>query len=626
MKLDVWGEVGCGGSGGNHAIKEVSTDELSRPRCGLPAEAEGVTVIESPSPPRDLPDDLAGFFWFHRRRFRNGMCFAFARILTIAPLPLIFQRIIDIHMPAKDLRAILLLSLLTVVLIFAHQFASVWGATRLGRGASEAMLALRGRLFEKIQFLGFGYLDRQKTGRLLSKYAFDTQKIEAVMMPILNGFIPNVFYSLVTFGVLVALNWQLSLVILLALPIFGVMRWRYFQRLRQRNEASRIAYEKMTGTAGEFFGALRLVRVYGEEAQAKAKLQESNDEVVRSRVQLITVSSSFNAFSFGAIQILTLVIVAGGAVLAIHGQISTGTVIAFVAGAPILVGPVQMFAHIAEQFFMGRESYRSVKELLDAPYVEGWEGKTCFPLKGGIEFDRVTFRYPEADKDALADFSLVIRPGEKVALVGPSGAGKSTVANLMMGLYRPVGGEIRIDGLRQAELDMRWLRRNTAIVMQESVLLSGTVAENLRFARVEATDEEVRKAAADAQAEEFIDRLPQGFETMIGERGVTLSGGQRQRLAIARAILRDPAILILDEPTSALDYESERLIQVALEKLSEGRTVITIAHRLSTIRSADRIVVLSDGGVVEQGSYRELAGRGGYFGKLLASQGMVFGS
>lgn len=571
-----------------------------------------------------LPGTILGFLWFHRKRFASGIAFALGRVVTIAPLPLIFQRIIDEYMPAGDVAGILLLSLLTVGLVVAHQFLSVQGAVRLGRGVSESILALRGRLFEKIQFLSFGYLDRQKTGRLLSKYAFDTQKVEGVMMPMLNGFVPNIFYSLLTFGILVSLNWQLSLVVLLALPIFGVMRWRYFKRLKQRNEASRLAYEKMAGTASEYLGALRLVRVYGEEAQAETTMDHRNHEVLDSRVKLITVSSSFTAFSFGAIQILSLVVIAGGAILAIHGQISTGMVVAFVAGVPALVTPVQMFAHIAEQFFLGRESYRSVKELLDAPYVEGWQGeKTLSRLDGRLEFENVSFRYPEADGHAISGLSIQIRPGEKVALVGPSGAGKSTIANLVMGLYRPDSGRILVDGVSQEELDMRWLRRNTAIVMQESILLSGSVTDNLRFARVEATDEEVRMAARMAQAEEFIDRLPQGFDTLIGERGVTLSGGQRQRLAIARAVLRNPAILILDEPTSALDYESERLIQRALDDLSEGRTVITIAHRLSTIRNSDRIVVLQGGCLVEQGSYAELAGGNGYFGQLLSAQGMV---
>ena len=568
-----------------------------------------------------MPETLLSFIWGNRKKFRSGILFAFLRILTIAPLPLIFQRIIDDMMPAGNVSGILWVSFFTICLIVAHQYLSVEGATRLGKGVTQAVLGLRARVFEKIQFLSFGYLDQQKAGRLLSKYAFDSQKVEAVMMPILNGFLPNIFYSVITFAILVSLNWQLALVILLALPIFAIMRGRYFQQLRKRNEASRIAYEKLTGTASEYLGALRLVRVYGEEEQAQSRLDCRNEEVLHSRVKLITVSSSFSAFSFGAIQILSLFVIAGGAILAVFGQISTGVVVAFVAGVPALVTPIQMFANIVEQFFLGRESYRSITELLDTTYVEEWNGtRTVSPLEGRIEFDNVTFRYSQADRDALEAFSVSIRAGEKVALVGPSGAGKSTVANLIMGLYKPDSGVICVDGIPQSELDMRWLRRNTAIVMQENVLLSGTVVENLRFARPEASDEEVREAARLAQAEEFIDRLPEGFQTLIGERGATLSGGQRQRLAIARAILRNPAILILDEPTSALDYESESLIQKALDNLSKGRTVVTIAHRLSTIRSADRILVLNHGRLVEQGTYDELASGEGYFGQVLAAQ------
>lgn len=568
-----------------------------------------------------MPETLLAFLWANRKQFRGGIVFAFLRILTIAPLPLIFQRIIDDKMPAGNISAILWMSLLTIGLIVGHQYLSVEGATRLGKGVTNAVLRLRARVFEKIQFLSFGYLDQQKAGRLLSKYAFDSQKVEGVMMPILNGFLPNIFYSVITFIILVSLNWQLALVIFLALPVFAIMRGRYFARLRQRNEASRIAYEKLTGTASEYLGALRLVRVYGEEEQAQSRLQDRNEEVLHSRVKLITVSSSFSAFSFGAIQLLSLVVIAGGAILAIYGQISTGVVVAFVAGVPALVTPIQMFANIVEQFFLGRESYHSITELLETSYVEEWKGtRTVSPLEGRIEFEKVSFRYSQADSDALEDFSVSIRAGEKVALVGPSGAGKSTVANLIMGLYKPDQGTIRIDGIAQSELDMRWLRRNTAIVMQENILLSGTVAENLRFAKPEASDEEVREAARLAQAEEFINRLPEGFQTLIGERGATLSGGQRQRLAIARAILRNPAILILDEPTSALDYESEHLIQKALDNLSKGRTVVTIAHRLSTIRNADRILVLQQGRLMEQGSYDDLASGDGYFGQLLAAQ------
>jgi ATP-binding cassette, subfamily B, bacterial len=572
----------------------------------------------TPAPvPVQLPPTLLRYLWSHRRAFTPGLALAVLRILCIAPIPVIFQRILDVYLPAKDERGIFILSAVTVVLLVLHQFCSVGGAGRLGHAVSRTVLDLRGGIFHKIQYLSFGYLDRQQTGRLLSKYAFDTQKIEGVMMPILNGFIPDTLYSLITFGVLVTLNFKLALVVVLMLPVFAFMRERYFRRFRDKNEANRVAQEHLTGTASELFTALKLVRVYGEEAQAAGQLDATNDAVARSRVELITVSTSFGAFSFAAIKVLSLVVIAGGALLAIHGQVSVGTVVAFVAGVPILVNPIQMFASVSEQYFIGEAAYRSVNELLDAPYVEEWHGtRRPDPLCGSVTFDGVAFHYPDSDRGAINGLDLTIAPGEKIAFVGASGAGKSTLVNLLLGLHRPQSGEIRIDGVPQAELDLRWFRRRTALVMQESILLSGTVADNLRFARTDATDEEVREAARLACAEEFILRMPEGYDTRIGERGALLSGGQRQRLAIARALLRNPALLILDEPTSALDYESERLIQQALDNLAHGRTVITIAHRLSTIRHADRIVVLHEGRIIEQGTFAQLSAAGGYFSRL----------
>ncbi|MEN9405034.1 MAG: hypothetical protein RL091_3737, partial [Verrucomicrobiota bacterium] len=229
--------------------------------------------------------------------------------------------------------------------------------------------------------------------------------------------------------------------------------------------------------------------------------------------------------------------------------------------------------------------------------------------------------YPSApDRTVLHGINLALRPGEHVAFVGPSGSGKSTLANLLLGLYAPGAGRILIDGVPQTEWDMRWVRRQFAVVLQDSLLLSGTISENLRFARADATDAEIRAAAQQANAEEFIQRLPAGYDTRVGERGATLSGGQRQRLAIARAILRNPPVLILDEATSALDYESERLIQEALDRLATGRTVITIAHRLSTIRNADRIIVLAAGRIIEEGDFRQLTSQGGAFARLVSAQ------
>ena len=295
--------------------------------------------------------------------------------------------------------------------------------------------------------------------------------------------------------------------------------------------------------------------------------------------------------------------------------------IALVAALPICFQPIYMMTHFSMQYLIGAESYRSIKELMDSGYVEEWSGSQAIDsIRGEIEFKDVSFAYGDDEPTVIQDFSTTIRSGEHVAFVGPSGSGKSTIVSLMLGFYSSTKGEICIDGLSQQAIDIRQFRLSCAIVMQDNLLLSGTLLDNIRFGRPTATIEEVREAARDANALEFIEELPEGLDTKVGERGASLSGGQRQRIAIARALLRNPKVLILDEATSALDYESERLVQEAIERLAKGRTTITIAHRLSTIRSADRIIVLKKGVKVSEGSWDELSSQEGDFMDLLNAQ------
>lgn len=564
---------------------------------------------------------LLGYLWRARRALAPGVGLALLRSLAIAPCPLIFARIIDQSVPAGDTRGVLIYTTIFTALLALHYAFSVVGANELAKVMARLMVELRSRIFFRLQFLSFSYLDRQKTGRLLSKYAFDTQKIESLLYTILNQFLPVILYSGGVLVVLAFLNWRLTAVLLLALPVWAFAKWRFFAQLQRTNHEARLAQEKLTGTASEFISALRLVRSFGEEKQAELLLDRTSDDFARSRVDQSWVSAVFGTFTYVSTQAIAALVVAGGAILAINGQMTIGTLVAFIAGLPVILSPVQMIIGLSEPWFAGRESYASIKELIDSPYVEEWHGaRRETRLTGDIVFDRVAFTYPETEKRVIHDFSLTVRPGENIALVGPSGSGKSTLANLLLGLYAPTTGQILIDGVPQREWDMRWIRRQMAVVMQESILLSGTVEENIRFAHAAATADEVRTAARLANAEEFILKMPQGYATPIGERGVTLSGGQRQRLAIARAILRNPPVLILDEATSALDYESERLIQQAIERLAQGRTVITIAHRLSTIKHADRIIVLRDGAILEQGNYTSLLARGGFFSELINAQ------
>lgn len=564
---------------------------------------------------------LLRFMWHQRDRFKRGVFLAILRCLILAPCPWLFQVIIDDHVKAGNVPGIAMVALIFLGILFLHYAFSVQGAMEIARELTDLMTSVRSEIFNKLHFLNFGFLDRQKSGRLLSKYAFDTQKVEGAMTQMINQILPNTLYSLTLSFILVALHWQLAIVLLFMVPILIVIRYVFHERIRVSNEINRVAQEKLTGTASEVITALRLVRSLGEEKQVTAHVHERSTDFARARLELTGIGARFGTFTYATSQFLSLLTIAGGAYFVIGGTMTIGTLMAFMAGLPIIMMPIHLFANIGEQYYMGQESYRSIKELLDSTYVEEWKGvQKPAALQGEIEFRNVDFAYPGSPRKVYTNFNLRIRAGEHVALVGQSGSGKSTLTYMMLGLYKTEAGEVLLDGIPQSILDMRWLRKQCSVVLQENLLLSGTVAENIKFARPEATDEEVRTAAREANAEEFILRMPEGYETKVGERGVMLSGGQRQRLSIARAILRNPRILILDEATSALDYESEKLVQEALERVARGRTVITIAHRLSTIRRADRVVVLHDGRIIEEGTFTELSQRNGYFSHLLNAQ------
>ncbi len=577
--------------------------------------------MAAPGNPLDQPG-LISYLWAARQRFRGGVVLALLRSLAAAPCTFLIQRIVDKPLQEGNVEGVLHYSLWFVLCLLVHFAFSVWGASSIAKTMAGLMVEMRSRIFFRMQFLSFSYLDGQKTGRLLSKYAFDTQKIESLLYAVLNQLLPNLLMGVCILAILAWMNWILLLVLVLAIPVYASAKWFFFNRIQKANNENRLAQERLTGTASEYMSALRLVRSFGEEDQAERELDRSSETFARSRITQSYVNALFGTYVHVGMQFLSLIIIAGGAIMAIKGGISIGTLFAFMAGFGYILGPVHMFIGLSEPYFAAKEGYISIKELIDSRYVETWHGtRREDRLRGDLVYDNVSFHYPsDPGKTVIKNLNLAIRPGEHVAFVGPSGSGKSTLANLLLGLYAPTEGRILIDGVPQSEWNMRWIRRQLAVVMQDSILLSGTIGDNIRFAKPDATQAEVQEAARLANAEEFILRMAEGYQTTVGERGVALSGGQRQRIAIARAILRNPPVLILDEATSALDYESERLIQEALDRLSEGRTVITIAHRLSTIKNADRIVVLRSGVIVEQGNFRELNALGGVFAGLIAAQ------
>lgn len=565
---------------------------------------------------------LIGYLWAARRSFRGGLALVLLRSLASAPIPILIQRIVDKPLQDKNIDGVIFYSLWFILCLAFHYGFSVWGAKLLAKTTSQQMVEMRSRIFFRLQFLSFSYLDGQKTGRLLSKYAFDTQKVEGLLYAVLNQLLPNLFLGICILAILAWMNWFLMLILVLAIPVYATAKYFFFKNIKIANNRNRLAQEKLTGTASEYISALRLVRSFGEEDQVERVLDRSSQSFAHSRVKQSYVNALFGTYVHVGMQLLSLIVIAGGSIMAIKGHISVGTLFAFMAGFGYILGPVHLFIGMSEPYFNAQEGYNSIKELVDSPYVEKWHGtRREERICGDIVYEDVSFFYPSApDKIVVKKLNLSIKPGEHIAFVGPSGSGKSTLANLLLGLYAPTSGRILIDGVPQSEWHMRWIRRQLAVVMQDSILLSGSLLDNIRFAKPNATETEIHEAARLANAEEFILKMPEGYQTLVGERGLALSGGQRQRIAIARSILRNPPVLILDEATSALDYESERLIQDALDHLSKGRTVITIAHRLSTIKDADRIIVLRDGIIVEQGNFKELNAQKGVFADLIAAQ------
>ena len=536
-------------------------------------------------------------------------------------VPWIVRDVIDGVLVNKDE---VLLNAITagIVIVFALRGFFVYGQTYLMAFISQkVVIDLREHLFRQFQRLSVSYFDRSQTGKVLSYMTNDVAALQGVLA---QNVIELASESLALIGSLIAmfyLHWQLALLTLITVPMVAEAMKIFGAKLRKASGTMQQRAAEITSVLQEMIVSIRLIRLFVREDYEIDRFNRENVNNFDAQMKAAQLSATLTpVVEFLAALAVTVIVWYGGHEV-IRGNLTSGSLIAFLVYAVNISNPVKRLGNVYGNIQRAVAAAERVFEVLDTlPEIQDAPGaKPLPPIQGRVTFENVTFEYRPGEP-ALRNMSIDVEPGQVLAIVGPSGAGKSTIANLIPRFYDPQSGRICVDGIDIRNVTVASLREQLAMVPQDTILFSASIFENILYGRLDATREEVMAAAQAANAHNFILQLPDGYETQIGERGCQLSGGQRQRIAIARAILKNPRILILDEATSALDAESERLVQDALDKLMVGRTTFVIAHRLSTIQRADRILVLEKGRMAECGSHADLLDAGGLYCKLYSLQ------
>ncbi len=520
-------------------------------------------------------------------------------------------------------RELLLLLPLAILGVALLKGAFAYGQAYLMSYIGHWLVAdVRQQLFMHIVRLPIRFHDANSSGRLVARVISDVNEMANAIPSVLKDIFQQGLTFVALLGVAFYQNWKLASIVIIVLPFSGLVLMRVGKRIRKLSKRGQESMGRMASVLKEAFSGIKIVKAYGQEKKELERFSLTNSAYRSAKVK----SSQTSAMASPLLEVIgvcgVLVIIWFGGALVIDGGMKPGEFFSFLTAMFMAYAPIRKMSGANESVQRALAGAQRVFSVLDLDSeVAKDEGKaTLQPITQTLEFANVTFFYEETNEPALKHLDLVIRAGEVVAFVGASGSGKSTLVSLVPRFYRPTEGKVNIDGVDIRTVNRASLRRQIAIVSQETVLFDDSIRNNIAYGRPDASEDDIIAASQAAFAWEFIQRLPNGLDTLIGENGLKLSGGQRQRLAIARAILRDPPILILDEATSALDSESEKLVQQALANLMKGRTTLVIAHRLSTVQHADRIVVMAKGTIQETGTHAELLQRGGLYTKLYHTQ------